>query len=180
MPDIELAFRSAGFAAIPDLLPFVVTFNLKDFIEASQRLPNSPTNVNESCLRVALTDVLPWANDQASCDQCHFFFDQGEPFYGHLVQLLQSKRAVKDAHFLRKITHCGESNSRLVPALQLADLYAWCQSHRNSSWQPQWQTKLLKTHFRWKWLDKPDLTNVDHADQERFLSWNLPKRAPTK
>lgn len=161
------------------LFYFVVSFVLKDFVEFAKQHPESPNNVNESCLRQALSQVLPWSFEQAACEQCHFFFDQGEPFYGHLCQLLQNKQALKVATALRRITHISESDMRHVPALQLADLYAWCQSHRNSAFKP-WHLELLKTWFLWEWIDKNNLNSGDPAQQTTWSSWNLPKRKKTK
>jgi hypothetical protein len=158
----------------------VVSFVLIDFVEFAKQHPEAPNNVNESCLRQALAEVLPWSFEQAACDQCHFFFDQGEPFYGHLKQLLESKKALKDATALRRISHYSESNMRCVPALQLADLYAWGQSHRHSKWKPDWLQSLLKTWFLWQWIDKTNLQQSDHKDQAIWSTWNLPKRARTR
>jgi hypothetical protein len=183
---VDIAAQSCARAKIDDvpgrfgIYCFVVTFVLKDFIEVAKTIPGSPNNANESCLRQALGEILPWATEQAACDECHLFFDQGEPFYGHLCHLLQNKKALRDAHLLQKITQQSECDMRLMPALQLADLYAWSVSHKLGSWQPKWQTKLLKTHYRWQWMDQKNLRHVDIAGQERFLSWKLPKRAATK
>jgi hypothetical protein len=159
---------------------FVVSFDLKDFVEHAETHPNEPQNVNEACLRQALPDVLNWCQDQAACKHCHCFFDQGEPFYGILSQIMQSKKAMRDAWLLEIITHRSESDMRCVPALQLADLYAWCQSHRNSDWQPRWKMKLLRTHFSWQWMDRSNFDNVELGSQAVWRSWNLPKLARTK
>lgn len=158
----------------------VASVALKDFVEFAKQHPEAPNNVNETCLRQALAEVLPWSMEQAACEQCHFFFDQGEPFYGHLQQLLQNRKAPKVATALRRITHYSESNMRFVPALQLADLYAWGQSHRNSEWQPDWLTALLKTWFLWYWIDKTNLHLIDRKNRAIWSSWSLPRRRPTK
>jgi hypothetical protein len=183
---VDIAARNCARATVDDvpgkfgLYYFVVTFVLKDFIEVAKAIPGSPNNVNESCLRQALGEVLPWATEQGACDECHLFFDQGEPFYGHLCHLLQNKKVLKDAYLLQKITQQSKCDMRFVPALQLADLYAWTVSHKLATWQPKWQVKLLRTHYRWQWMDQKNLRHVDIAGQERFLSWKLPKRAATK
>ncbi len=162
------------------LLPFVITINLKTFVENARNNPHASQNANEACLRQALGEVLVWSHEQAACDACHFFFDQGEPFYGHLVQLLQNKKALETATLLRKIVHRSESDMRHVPALQLADLYAWTQSNRNSDWNPKWKAKLLKSHFRWQWIDETNIHDVNEDHQRNWLSWNLPTRSRTK
>lgn len=158
----------------------VMSIVLKDFVEFASRNDESPNNVNECLLRQVLTEVLPWSMDQAACDQCHFFFDQGELFYGHLVHLLENKKARKDATALNRITSRTEVDMRVVPALQLADLYAWGQCHRNSEWKPIWLQSLLETHFRWQWIDRTNLHLIDQQQQAVWLSWNLPRRKATK
>lgn len=158
----------------------VVSFVLKDFVEYAAEHPEAPNNVNESCLRQVLAEVLPWSFEQAACDQCHFFFDQGEPFYGHLCQLLQNKNARKDATALQRIAYQTEADMKFVPALQLADLYAWGQSHRRSEWQPEWLVSLLKTWSLWSWIDKTNLHCSDENQQAVWSSWSLPKRSRTK
>lgn len=159
---------------------FVISFVLKDFVENIKRNPDAPNNASEGCLRQALGDVLIWSEEQAACEYCQFFFDQGEPFYGHLHQILQSKKALKDAHLLKKIIPSGEANMRHTPPLQLADLYAWSVSHRLVENKPKWQLKLLNTHYRWEWIDKDNIHNVNHAHQAAFHTWKIPKRAATK
>jgi hypothetical protein len=159
---------------------FVISFVLKDFVENAKRNPEAPNNANEGCLRQALGDVLTWSNEQAACEECQFFFDQGEPFYGHLHQILQSKKALKDALLLNRIIQVREVDMRYIPALQLADLYAWSVSHRLSEWQPRWQQKLLKTHYRWQWIDKTNIHDVNRAHQDNYRTWKIPKRAATK
>jgi hypothetical protein len=162
------------------LLCFVISFVLKDFVENSKQNPDAPNNANEGCLRQALGEVLIWSENQASCEQCQFFFDQGEPFYGHLHQILQSKKALKDATLLNKIKQSREADMRDTPALQMADLYAWAVSHKLSVWRPKWQWKLLNTHYQGQWMDKMNLHDVNEAHQDKFRTWNIPKRKPTK
>ena len=162
------------------LLPMVVSVTLKDFVEEGRSNPNALKNANEGMLRQILHEVLLWSDNQAQCDQCHFFFDQGEPFYGLLHQLMQSRKAAKTATKLQKITHRSESDMRYVPALQLADLYAWAQCNRSSDWNPVWKKKLLASHFQWWWIDKTNIRNIHEENQAEWLRWNLPKHSATK
>lgn len=161
------------------LFYFVVSFVLKDFVAFTERDVEVPSNVNEVCLRQALAQILPWSFEQAACEHCHFFFDQGETFYGHLCQLLQRKKARIDATALNRIVHKTESDMRCVPALQLADLYAWGQSHRKSVFK-SWHEELLRTWFLWEWIDQTNLHMVDRIEQATWSSWKLPKRKATK
>jgi len=173
----------ADFGGIPGkfgLYCYVVTFVLKDFVEWAKANPGVPNNVDEACMRQSVTRIMNWSIDQADCDHCHFFFDQGEPFLGHLYQWMQNKAALRDAPYLEKISFKTEADAALTPALQLADLYAWAQSHKLIARPPIWQTKLLRSHFEWQWFDKSNLNDVDASVQDMWRSWNLPKRATTK
>jgi hypothetical protein len=158
---------------------FVISIVLKDFIECAKSNPKASKNAEEACFRQSLWEILTWSEEQAASEECHCFFDRGEPFYGHLVHMLESKKALRGSPLLRKVTVRREADSRRTPALQLADLYAWCQSHRNAEWQPKWQKKLLNTHFRWNWIDKTNVNDINEDHQNEFLAWNLPKRKPT-
>lgn len=162
------------------LLYVTVCIVLKDFVEFAASHNGFPSNVNESLLRQALAEVLPWSIEQAACDQCHFFFDQGEPFYGHLVQLLQNKKARKDATALNRISYSGEADMRFTPALQLADLYAWGQCHRTSSRKQTWLQRLLETWVLWQWIDKTNMHLVDQQQHAIWASWKIPTRRATR
>jgi hypothetical protein len=162
------------------LFTFVTSIVLKDFVAAQGTIPDAPHNANDACLRETGAEILLWSSNQAACDQCHFFFDQGEPFYGHLTQLMQSKKAMKDAFLLQRITYRTEADMRGVPALQLADLYAWCVSHRLAEWQPKWLVRLLKNHWSGVWLDKTNLHELKLDQIALSRTWNLPKRKATR
>jgi hypothetical protein len=183
---VKIASKHGARAAIGGkpgrfgIYTFVVSIVLKDFVAARKTVPGIPRNANDSCLREAATDILLWSEDQAKCKECHFFFDRGEPFYGHLKHLLESKKARNDAFLLKKITDTTESNMRRVPALQLADLYAWCASHRSASWQPRWQVKLLSSHYRWILLDKTNLHDLALDSIARSQKWRIPRTRDTK
>lgn len=153
---------------------------LKDFVAAAKTNALLAKNVNESCMRQALLEVAEWSENQAACDECHFIFDQGEPFFGHLQQICQSKQANRDAAFLQKITSRSEADSRATPALQLADLFAWGISHRLQSNKKKWHKKLLGIHLVWQWIDESNVHDIDSEQQEAFRKWNLPIRTATK
>ncbi len=160
---------------------FVVSIDLKDFVNHAQKNPEDINNANEGCFRQAISDVIEWSRDDAAaCEEIHCFFDQGEPFYGFLVNLLQSKQARKDSWLLDKITSRTETDSRITPALQFADMFAWVQSHRYDSWNPKWKSTILRLPYRWQWLDSNNLHSVNRPHQELWKTWKLPKRAATK
>lgn len=159
---------------------FVVSVDLKDFVHYAKDNPDAINNANEGCFRQAITDVLAWSRDYALCDEVHCFFDQGEPFFGFLVNLLQSKKALGDSWLLKKITSRTETVSTTTPALQFADLFAWVQSHKNEPWNPKWKATILSLPYRWQWVDASNLHQVHHAHQAAWKTWKIPNRAPTK
>jgi hypothetical protein len=108
-----------------------------------------------------------------------FFFDQGEPFYGHLDDRAKNKKAKKAAPDIQTV-HLAESNMRDVPALQAADLFAWAinRRYKDGSASFEWQKRLLAIDrdeevFRYARLLKP---NREHIDIVK--SWKLPPRRP--
>jgi hypothetical protein len=160
---------------------FVVSINLQDFVKHCEANPEASKNANEGCFRQAIGDVLLWSQDQAAaCEEIHCFFDQGEPFYGYLVNLMNSKQAKKDAWLLNKITSRTEANSRQVPALQFADLFAWVESHRDEPWNPDWKKRILRLPYWRERIDVNNLHDVNLAHRAAWNTWNIPKRAATK
>jgi hypothetical protein len=159
---------------------FVVSINLKDFVSNREVDPEAPKDANEGCFRQAIGDLLLWASNQANCEQVHCFFDQGEPFYGYLVNLLESKRAKTSAWLLNRITSRTEANSRHVPALQFADLFAWVESHRDQPWNPDWKKRISRLPYWRERIDANNMHNVNHAHRAAWNTWKIPRRAATK
>lgn len=158
---------------------FVVSIDLKDFVTHAQGNPAALNDANEGCFRQAIADTIQWATDKAACDEVHCFFDQGEPFFGFLVNLLNSKQAKKEAWRLNMVTAKAKADSRHVPALQFSDLFAWVESHKNDSWNPEWKRKLLLLPYWREWIDKNNLHQV-HPGNAAWRTWKIPKRAATK
>jgi hypothetical protein len=171
-----------GFQGKYGLFGFVITIVLKAFIEHAKSGPEHPQNANEMLLRQTVGQILPWAQYGADppCEECHFFFDQGEPFYGHLVQLLQNKKAMKVAYNLKRITSRTETDMRRTPALQLADLLAWSHGHKLDENKPEWHESILASGFQRQWVDEITITNTLPDQQREWNSWGLPKRRATR
>lgn len=159
---------------------FIVSIVLRDFVELAHRNPEQPKDANEGCFRQAIGDTLKWSADKAACNEVHCVFDQGEPFYGYLVNLLESKRAKNDALLLNMITKSTRADSRREPALQLADLFAWVQSHKHGDWSPKWKKALLRLPIWWEHYDRSNLHDINRAHQAAWETWKIPKRAATK
>ncbi len=162
------------------VFPSVVSIELKDFVQNAKVNPTHPQNADQSILRHCIANVVWWAQHKASCSECSLFFDQGEPFLGILIQIMQSKKAMRDAPALAMITSKGDADSRKVPGLQLADLYAWCVSHRLTEWHPEWLKTLLSDDYQLNHYDSTVISDVDTQAIQTFESWKVPRRSRTK
>lgn len=78
------------------------------------------------------------------------------------------------------ITTRTEAESRRVPALQLADLFAWVQSHKDENWNPKWKKSMLRLPIWLEYYDKSNLHDINYAHQAAWTTWKIPKRAATK
>lgn len=171
-----------GFQGKYGLFGFVITIVLRPFIEHAKSDPSAPQNANEMLLRQSVAQILPWSEYGANprCRECHFFFDQGEPYYGHLVQLLESKKAMNDARELKRITGRTEADMRRVSALQLADLLAWSYSHKFDENKPDWHESILASGFQSQWVDETTIRNNLPDSQRKWNSWGLTKRRASR
>jgi hypothetical protein len=171
-----------GFPGKYGLYGCITTVNIKDFIEHAQNYPEAPQNANELLLRQTLALLLPWSQRGADppCDECHCIFDQGEPFYGHLDDIITRKKALQDAPLLAHITSRTKANMRRTPALQLADLLAWCESHKLDTNKPQWHESILGSDVQREWYDRTNLGNNAPDQQKVFRSWKVNRRRPTR
>jgi len=161
------------------LFPYLVTVNLNDFASVELH-PDMARNANELCIRQALHSTMVWGQEQAACHEYHLFFDQGEPFYGYVQHLIQSKRAKKEAHRLQQISQTSEVNMRRVPAIQLADLYAWAVSHTNLTEKAEWHRNFLKMPYSGEYHTKESMTAENAVNPEIWKSWKIPRRKETK
>ena len=167
----------------PGLIPYVITIVLKDFIDFAVNNPDQISNdVTEVCAAQAVDRVIR----QGARIGAHFFclvFDQNEPFMGHISQRQTNRRAQKHLKpATQRITSIIETDMRVTPALQAADLFAWCFSHKQSGSLHEWQKRLL-SHREWidDWYDKERLTQYVKLDYyTEVKSWKLPPRRPTR
>jgi hypothetical protein len=178
---IQAKKPETGFAGRYGLYGCVITINLEDFLEHAGTAADAPQNANEVLLRQTLTHLLPWSQLGADppCDECHCTFDQGEPFYGHLDDILTRKKAKQDATLLANITSRTKANMRRVPALQLADLLAWSQSHKFDENKPAWLEGILKADCDREWFDRDSIKSL--PDQQAvWKTWKVNRRSPTR
>ncbi len=163
------------------LLAHVVTIVLKDFLRARDVNPEVPRDVTVLCATQSVATLLVRGTNRDT-NFYHLFFDQNEPFMGHIYDRQHNKRAKKHLRpFAGKISQIGERDMRDVPGLQAADLFAWSYSHQKELGLHDWQKKLLK-HGRWvnDWYAYEALARVIPGVADTVRSWNLPPRKPTR
>jgi hypothetical protein len=160
--------------------PVAATVFLKDFKRALQTIPYLGS-VEMLCAIHAATACQVWGR---LTDHSHvaFFFDRGEHFAGHIRDRLTNKAARRATPALREyILSIGEADSKKVPALQAADLLAWCinDMYDGGIKHPS-QKRMLAIDrdsetFKYRRLMHPNKQRLDV-----FRSWGIPPRKPLR
>jgi hypothetical protein len=130
------------------LLAYAITIPLKEFVRAREDNPDVPRTANEICATQAVYECQQWGIRGLNTSHYHLFFDQNEPFRGHIMDRLNSKRTMHNIPNMRSITECCQADMRYVPALQLADLVGWCASHNKNRVPENWHRKMLGVIFQ--------------------------------
>lgn len=164
------------------LIPCTVTIVLKDFKRAQIEIPDCPRDATEVCAVQSVNLLFRWGK-HLGAHSYHLYFDQNEPFRGHVVDRWKNKRAKADMDIFQKVTHCDEANMRIVPALQAADMLAWSAGHRHSlhAKSPDWQRRIIGLNRSYEWLDWEVLSQPINETAEFVTNrWKLPRRKPTR
>jgi hypothetical protein len=171
--------RAANTFTYLGIRPATVTVFLKDFKNALARIPDLGS-VEEVCA----VHAAAWCQTYGLLtghSKAQFFYDQGEPFCGHIRDRMNNKKARKVIPLLGKTVVANEADMRGVPALQAADLFAWTINHiyRRAA-RFGWERRLLaidrdEETFRYKRLISPNMGRLTVT-----RSWGLPKRARLK
>jgi hypothetical protein len=159
------------------LLPFTVTVVLDDFKRARDVNPDVPKNATEIMATQALNACLEWGQSRGA-DFWHLFFDQNEPYCGHVSDRQRNPRALKQVPLLKRIFIKPSPDMRRSPALQLADMFAWCVSHKNKH-RHEWHRDLINLKRLDRWLGYDDLVNPIPGVADLVEKWKLPRRRPT-
>jgi hypothetical protein len=164
------------------LYPFVVTVVLKDYLRARKDHPDVPPTAEEILVTQVLHGCLKWDIDYIGSNTWHLFFDQNEPYRGHVCDRQNKREMLRKFPLMKKVVENAEADMRHVPALQLADLFAWCVSQKNRKRPFNWQDKVLSLDrgHMWEWLDYAALTHPIPGMTDLMKSWKLPKRKPTR
>jgi hypothetical protein len=176
--------RSGDKFTFLGLRPIATTVNLKDFRKAIAKHPDIGTP-EYLCVIQNLAYCHTYAISMGF-SKLQLFFDRNEPFRGHVVDRVNSPRTLRDAPHMKNIIHTGESSMVDVPALQAADLLAWCvnDEQENRKLSHSWQRRLLAVDrdpmpeyapqprvLDYARLSKPNIENI-----QKVKSWKLPPR----
>lgn len=165
----------------PGLVPHVYTVKLKDFVQATAANPDVPRSVDELCAVQSLAR-LDHIGQIMGAHFYQLYFDRNERFRGHIEDRRRNRKARQNlAPMIDRIQHCGESDMRDVPALQMADLYAWSFSHKSAVVRFEWQRRVLRQGW-WieEFMDYPKLIKIIPGVADVVRSWRLPQRRATR
>jgi hypothetical protein len=162
--------------AKPGLNVFTMTIPFEDFRRARE-VRNLPNSISELCASETLGFVFRWGR-RIGVEGYQLYFDQGEPFYGHVYDRKHNKKSKKDIALMNKVVHLGESDMSVSPALQIADLFAWCINH-NDDLRRKWHERLGYLSWDSYILTYEYLIKPTPGALERTAAWNLPNRRRT-
>jgi hypothetical protein len=186
---IEGSLAEAGRILVPTtsgLLPniaklglnvFTMTIPFDDFRRAREVKRNLPNSISELCASETLGFVFRWGR-RIGVTGYQLYFDQNEPFHGHVCDRRNNKKPRKQIAEMGKVVHIGESDMKVSPALQIADLFAWCINHKDNV-RRKWHERLGYLSWDSYILTYEYLINPTPGALERTAAWNLPKRRRT-
>ena len=156
------------------LYPVTLTIPFDDWLRAKKTLPKLPDTIEELCATESVSFALKWGR-LIDAKKYEFYFDRGENFHGHISNRWRHPKAQKDIEQMKDVIHVGESSSRDVPALQMADLFAWCINH-NDNVSREWHGRLHSLPYKSPLLDYEHLIKPRPGVLEIIDSWGFPPR----
>lgn len=156
------------------LYPVTLTIPFDDWLRAIKTVPKLPNTIEEICATESLGFCLKWGRE-IGAKKYQLYFDRGEKFYGHIHNRWRHPKVRKDVELMKDILNVDESISRYVPALQMADLFAWCINRANQETR-KWHLRLHDLQWQSRLLDYEHLINPSQMALERAASWELPRR----
>jgi hypothetical protein len=159
------------------LLPVTLTIPFDDWLWAKKALPELPETIEDICANEAVGFALKWGR-YINAKKYELYFDRGEPFYGYISARWRHPKVQKDIEMMKDIIHVGESTSKEVPALQMADLFAWGINRANQETRV-WHRRLHSLPFQSRLLDYEHLIHPSRERLKQIASWELPRRKPS-
>jgi hypothetical protein len=175
---IEVPTGTPGMRPRKGIYPTTLLIPLSDWLKARRDLPELPNTIAEIFTTEALGFCFKRGRD-VGAKHFELYFDQGEPFYGHVSDRYRSSKAKRAMPLLEAIVHLGESNMRVVPALQMADLFAWCVNH-NHRVVRQWHIALHNLPWKSLFLDYALLIKPSPKAIDMTRAFGLPRRVSTE
>jgi hypothetical protein len=154
-----------------------MTIPLDDFRRARDEVENFPNAISELCASETLGFVLRYGK-RLGVVGYQLYFDRNEPFCGHVRDRWNSRKSRKQIPEIKKVVHVGESDMAASPALQIADLLAWCINHKDSV-RRIWHKRVGDLHWDSYILTYEYLINPTPGALRRAAAWNFPKRRMT-
>jgi hypothetical protein len=151
-----------------------LTIFLEDYRKARDVVALLPNSVNDILVSESLGFCFRWGR-KIGAEQFHLHFDRGEPFRCHVLNIKDSKKAKLVVPIFEKVTVHPAADSSVTPALQMADLFAWCISHNDNTTR-WWHRVLNDLPWDSRYLDYGYLVKPAPVALERTLRWNLPRR----
>jgi hypothetical protein len=155
--------------------PVTISVLLQDFKKALSDMPDLRTP--EHLCATQCVPVCALYGKLIGADKLQLFFDQGERFFGHIRDRMDNKKSRVEPLW-PCVIHAGESDMRLVPALQAADLLAWSVNHayEEDTVSHKWQQRILDIDRERECFDYEYLRTASREAMSTVKSWNLPTR----
>jgi hypothetical protein len=171
--------RGPGFTYV-GLRPATITVVLADYKRVLLDIPKLADggHVEHICAVQAAYCCMKYGA-WVGFNRFQFYFDQNEPFLGFIRDRINNRRSRNSAPDWREVVHAGESDSKVVPALQVADVFAWAVNHKDGI-RGEWHRRVLAIDRDSQWLDYDGLMELDEGVVEKVASFKLPRRRPMK
>lgn len=163
-----------GKRARMGLFPITLTIPFDDWLRAKNTVPELPETIEEICATESVSFALKWGR-YIGAKKYEFYFDRGEQFHGHISNRWRHPKARKDIELMKDIIHVGESVSSDIPALQMADLFAWSINRANQETR-EWHRNLHSLPYGSRLLDYEHLIKPRQESLEAIAAWELPRR----
>ena len=108
---IAIPLNVADTPARPGFYVVTLSIPLDDFIRARTANPELPNTVEEICATESLGFCFKWGK-HIGAHWYNLYFDQGEPFFGHIYDRKHNKKSKKTISLMERVSHLGESLSR--------------------------------------------------------------------
>jgi hypothetical protein len=154
-----------------------MTIPVNDFRRAREVVADFPNTISELCASETLGFVLRYGR-RLGVEGYQLYFDRNEPFCGHIRDRWNCKKSRREIPEIKKVVSIGESNTAVSPALQIADLFAWCLNHKDNV-RRDWHKRVNNLHWDSYILTYEYLIKPTPGALKRTAAWGFTKRRKT-